>query len=82
MEYFSEPTHTEIEGTPQARKSHAVFHSFLSDDSKQDSATTTAHRKHIIKLLKQRNIMPNTLSSIWLIQMVVLSTTYMLLHYT
>ena len=42
-----------------------MFHPFLSDDRKQDSATTTAHRKIIIKLLKQRNIMLNTLSTIW-----------------
>ena len=34
-----------------------MFHSFLYDHRKQDSATTTAHRKRIIELLKQRNIM-------------------------
>ena len=42
-----------------------MFHSFLSDDRKQGSATTIAHRKRIIELLKQRKIMSNTLSIIW-----------------
>ena len=41
------------------------FHSFLSDDTKQDSVKTTAHRKVIIELLKQQNIMSNALSTIW-----------------
>ena len=31
--------------------SHTVFHSFLSDDIKQDAATTAEHSKHIIELL-------------------------------
>ena len=65
LEHFSSPTHTETEGTPQACTRHAVFHYSFSDDSKHDSATTTSHSKHIIELLKQHNIMSNTLSTIW-----------------
>ena len=37
----------------------------MSDDRKQDAATTTAHIKHIIGLLKQRNILSSKLSKIW-----------------
>ena len=29
LKKFSEPTHTETEGTPQACTHHAVFHSFF-----------------------------------------------------
>ena len=32
----------------QTRQSHALFHSYLSDDRKQDSAITTAHSKLLI----------------------------------
>ena len=64
-EHFSAPTHTETEGKPQSRTRNDVFHSFFSDNSEQDYATTTAHRKHIIELLNQQNSMSNTLSTIW-----------------
>ena len=46
-------------------QSHALFHSFLSDDSKQDAATTTAHRKRFISLLKYRKLLTTSLSTIW-----------------
>ena len=42
-----------------------MFHSFLSYDRKQDDATTIAHSKHIIELLKQRNILSSELSTLW-----------------
>ena len=35
--------------------SHAVFNSFLSNDSKQDSATTAPHRKRFIEILKEKH---------------------------
>ena len=57
LENFIAPKHTEISGTTQVSTHHAVFHSFWSDERKQDYATTNAHRKRIIELLKQRNIM-------------------------
>ena len=34
-----------------------MFHYFLSDDGKQDSAITTAHRKLLIELLKKEVLM-------------------------
>ena len=37
-------------------KRHAVFHHFLPDNSKQDTAATTAHTKSIIELLKSRQL--------------------------
>ena len=43
MEHFIAPTHIETPGTPQARTFHSVFHSFLTGDNKQDSATNVAH---------------------------------------
>ena len=57
FEPVSAPTQKETAKIPQARTWHAVFHSFLSNYSKQDSDTTTAHIKHIIECLKQCNIM-------------------------
>ena len=42
-----------------------MFHSFLSDDSKQDAATTTAYRKHLIELLKEGKLLASALSTIW-----------------
>ena len=36
---------------------HAVFHSFLSHDNKQDAATTTAHRKLLVSLLKNKQVL-------------------------
>ena len=38
----------DINSTTPSRKRHAVFHSFLYDDSKQDAVTTTTHRKCLI----------------------------------
>ena len=43
---------------------HAVFHSFLSDDSKQDGATCAAHSKHIIKELIDSNVLKTGLSTL------------------
>ena len=65
LENFSSPTQTEISGKPQECTHNYVFHSFLSYDRKQYAATTISNIKHIIELLKQRNIMSNMLSKIW-----------------
>ena len=56
LETFSAQTDRNS-NTIQPQTSHAVFNSFLSDDKKQYAATTISHRKHIITLLKQWNIM-------------------------
>ena len=65
LEHFREPKNTETEGTPQAHTSNVVFHSLLSDDRKKGSSKNIAHKNCIVELLKQRNIMYNTLSTIW-----------------
>ena len=48
LEHFSTLPHTEINSSTKECPCHAVFHSFLSDDIKQDSSTTTEHRKRLI----------------------------------
>ena len=52
---FSAVPQTNINSTTTSRQHHAVFRSFLSDDSKQDSATTTTHSKRFISLPKDKN---------------------------
>ena len=42
-----------------------MFHYFLSGYSKQYAATTTAHTKHLISLLKEKKILTTSLSKIW-----------------
>ena len=37
----------------------------MSDDSKQDAATTTAHMIRLIELLKEQKLFTSTLSKIW-----------------
>ena len=48
LEYFSALPKTDIKSFTISRQLHAVFRYFLSEDSKQDAATTTAHIKHFI----------------------------------
>ena len=38
---------------------------FLSEDSKHDAATTTANNKRLILLLKDKNVLTTSLSTIW-----------------
>ena len=54
LEHFSISPKANINSTTPSRQRHAVFHPFLSDDSKQDAATTNAHRKRLISLLKDK----------------------------
>ena len=42
-----------------------MFCSLLSDDSKQDSAITTAHSNRLTELLKNENKLMPALSTIW-----------------
>ena len=42
-----------------------MFNYFLSDYSKQDAATTTAHSKRLISFLKEKTILTTSLSKIW-----------------
>ena len=57
LEHFSEVPQTNLNSTTPSCQRHALFHSFLSYDSKQDAATTTADRKHLISLLKDKKIL-------------------------
>ena len=45
LEHFSAVPQSDINSSTLSRPWHAVFNYFLSDDSKQDATTTTAHRK-------------------------------------
>ena len=45
LEHFSAFPKAYINTTTPSRQRHAAFQYFSSDDSKQDSATTTAHIK-------------------------------------
>ena len=42
-----------------------IKYNMEKDDSKQDAATTTAHSKSFIKLLKYEKLLTSTLSTIW-----------------
>ena len=65
LENFSALPKIEINSSTKPCPCHAVFHSFLSDDSKQYSATTTAQIKRFIEMLKEQKLLTSTLSTIW-----------------
>ena len=65
MEYFSALLKADIHSNAPSRQRHAVFHSFLSDDSKQDTATNNAHRKRSIVLLKGKKLLTASFSTLW-----------------
>ena len=65
LEIFSAVPQADINSSTLSRQYHAVFHSFLSDDSKQDAASTTAHSKRLISFLKDKNLLTIPLSTIW-----------------
>ena len=50
LENFSATPQTGIKASTKSFPCHAVFHYFLQDDNKQDSATTTTHRKSLIEI--------------------------------
>ena len=54
LEHFSAAPQSDINLSSLPCPRHAVFHSLLSDDSKQDAATTIAHSKLLISLIKNR----------------------------
>ena len=65
MEHFSTLPKAYINSTTQSRQIHSVFHSFLSDDSKQDAATTNEHSKHLISFFKCKKGLATSLITIW-----------------
>ena len=48
LENFSAAPQVDINSTTPSHPRHAVFHYFLSEDSKQDAVTTKAHIKQLI----------------------------------
>ena len=64
LENFSAAPQTDINSSTLSRPRHALFHYFLSDDSKQDAATTTAHSKLLISLLKNKQVLTTSLNTI------------------
>ena len=65
LENFSALPQTEINSSKKPCPHYAVFHSFLSDDSKQDADTTNTHSKFLIELLKEQKLLTSTLITIW-----------------
>ena len=55
LEHFSALPWIEINSSTKPFPRHAMFHYFLSDDRKQDAATTTSHSKSSIEILKENN---------------------------
>ena len=53
IEHFSALPQTEIKASKKPFPRHEVFHYFLSDESKQNAATNTAHSNRLIVLLKK-----------------------------
>ena len=54
LEHFSASLQKERNASTELCPRHAVFHYFLSDNSKQDAATTTTHSNCLIELLKNQ----------------------------
>ena len=65
LEHFSALPKADINSTTPSSQRHAVFHSCLSENIKQDAATTTAHSKRLISLLKDKKLLKTSLSKIW-----------------
>ena len=65
MEYFIAVPQADMNSTTLSHQRHAVFHSFLSDNIKQDAATNTAHINCLISFLKEKKLMRTSLSTIW-----------------
>ena len=64
LEHFSAVPQADITSSTLSRQRHVVFNSFLSDNRKQDSATTNAHSRQLISLLKYKNIFTASLCTI------------------
>ena len=64
LEHFSAVQQKNINSTTPSHQRHSLFQSFLSDDTKQDAATTNAHRKRLISLLKDKKNIDNIIEYI------------------
>ena len=56
LEQSSDSEQEKSSSALHSRKHHALFHSFLPDNVKQDTLKTASHRKGIISLLKNRQL--------------------------
>ena len=65
LEHLSEAPKEYIKSSTLSSQRHGVFHSFLSDDGKQDAANTIAHSKQLILLLNNKTLLTTSLSIIW-----------------
>ena len=65
LEYFSATDQEKSSSYSHSCTCHDVFHSFLSDNSKQGAATTGAHSKRIIGLLKNGKCLSAGVNTIW-----------------
>ena len=64
MDHFIELPKIGINASTESCQRHIVFRYVLSDDIKQDAATTTAHSKCFISLLKEK-VLTSALITIW-----------------
>ena len=64
LENFSALPKADINSTTKSRQHHAVFHYFLSYDSKQDATTNTAEINSFIALIKDKKVLTTYLSTI------------------
>ena len=65
LEHFSAAPKSDINSSSLTCPRRAVFHSFLSDDSKHDALTTTAHSKRLISLMNNKQSLTTSLITIW-----------------
>ena len=65
LEHLSTLPNSGINSSTKSCLCHAVLHYFLLGDIKQDSSTTTSHRKRLIELLKERKVLASESSTIW-----------------
>ena len=64
IDHFSASTQSNSAVSDKDISCMSVFYSFFSDDSKQDTATTDAHSKHMLQLSQHRNKLHKTRSTI------------------
>ena len=64
LKTFSALPNSDINSTTPSRQLHSVFRSFLSDNSKQDAATTTVHINSLISWIKDKKVLTTSLSTI------------------
>ena len=59
LEHFRAAPQADIMSSTLSRQRHALFHSFLPENRKQDSGTNTSHSKQLISLIKNKKSIDN-----------------------